>query len=201
MNTTTTIEAKSKLRLIAWWTLGLMGTSTLLLAAVAVDLLTLNRETATLREAMFAATGVRGKMQVQMDLGAGWMQAARWTVALIPKVPDEAKLALAAARRACVGVYKVPANTRVRDGARLLVRADEEMSARGWSRTVTVTEKKQTVLIYTQDEAKNGGLLRVCIAVVDGTEMVVVSMEIAAEPLQGLVASRGGINGIELAQR
>lgn len=201
MNPTATTAAKSKWRLIAWWTLGLMGTSTLLLAVVAVDLLTLNRETATLREAMFAATGVRGKVQVQIDLGTGWMQAARWTMAVIPKVPEEAKLALAAARRACVGVYKIPANTRVQDGAELLAYADAAMSARGWSRAVTVTEKKQTVLIYTHDEALDGELLRVCIAVVDGTEMVVVSTELAAEPLQRLVASHGGVTGLKLAQR
>ena len=106
-----------------------------------------------------------------------------------------------AARRACVGVYKVPANTRVQDGAGLLVRADAEMSARGWSRAVTVTEKQQAVLIYTQDQAKDGEVLRACIAVLDGREMVVVSTEIAAEPLQRLVASHGGFNGLKLAQR
>lgn len=199
MNTTT--AGKSKWRLIVWWTLGLMGASTLALAVVAVDLLTLNRETAVLREAMFTATGVRGKMQVQLDLGAGWMQAARWTVALIPKVPAEAKLALAAARRACVGVYKIPAHTRVRDSAGLLAQADAAMSARGWSRAVTVTERKQTVLIYTHDHAKDGERLHACIAVLDGTEMVVASTEIAAEPLQRLVASHGGLKGIKLAQR
>ena len=200
MNTTTQV-GKSKWRLIVWWTLGLMGASTLMLAVVAIDLLTLNRETATLREAVFAATGVRGKMQVQLDLGAGWMQAARWTVALIPQVPAEAKEALAAARRACVGVYKVPSNTRVLDGAGLLAHADAAMSAHGWSRAVTVTEKKQTVLIYTKDEANDGEVLRACIAVLDGTEMVVVSTEIAAEPLQRLIASRGGLRGMHVAQR
>ena len=178
-----------------------MGASTLLLAVVAVDLLTLNRETATLRGAMFAATGVRGKVQVQMDLGAGWMQAARWTMALIPKVPAEAKLALAAARRACVGVYKIPTNTRVQDGGGLLAHADAAMASRGWSRAVTVTEKKQTVLIYTQSEAMDGEMLRLCMAVLDGTEMVVVSTEIAAAPLQQLVTSHGGFNGLKLAQR
>jgi len=200
MNTPTMVR-KSKWRLMVWWGLGLIGASTLVLAVVAVDLLTLNRETSTLRGAMFAATGVKGKMQVQLDLGAGWMQTARWTMAVIPKVPEEAKLALSAARSACVGVYKVPANTRVQDGAELLARADAAMSARGWSRAVTVTENKQTVLIYTQSEEMDGEMLRVCMAVLDGTEIVVVSTEIAAAPLQQLVASHGGFNGLKLAQR
>lgn len=196
-----TVNPKSKLRLILLWMLGLMGVSALALAVIAVDLLTLNRETAALRKAMFAATGVSGKMVVQLDIGPAWMLASRVMVACVPQVPEEARLALKAARRACVGVYQIPRGTKVRDGAALMARADEMMAARGWTRTVGVMEKSQTVLLYMPTHPESGDVLQVCVAVCEGSQIVVVSAEVAAKPLQELIAKKGGFKGAQLALR
>jgi len=178
-----------------------MGVSALGLAVIAVNLLTLNRETAALRKAMFAATGVSAKTVVQLDIGPAWMLASRAVVALVPQVPDEARLALKAARRACVGVYEIPHGTQGRDGAALIVKADEMMAARGWTRTVGVMQKSQTVLLYMPKEAESGDVLHLCVAVCEGSQIVVVSAEVAAQPLQELIAQKGGFKGARLALR
>jgi hypothetical protein len=178
-----------------------MGVSTLALALVAVNLLTLNRDTAALRSAMFAATGAQAKMAVQLDLGPAWFQAVRSVIAFVPQVPPEARLALKSVKNACVGVYQLPHNTKVRDAAALMDLADEEMAKRGWSRAVGVNQKEQTVLLYTPTAATDSDVLRVCIAVCDGKQIVVVSTEIEAGPLQQLMEQTGGFKGGKLALR
>lgn len=195
------VKPRSGLRLILRWMLGLTAVSTLGLAVVAVNLLTLNRETAALRNAMFAATGASATTVVQLDIGPAWMLASRAVVALVPQVPDEARLALKAARRACVGVYQIPHGIQVRDGAALMVRADELMADRGWTRTVGVMKKSQTVLLYVQKQPENSDGLRVCVAVCEGSQIVVVSAEVATEPLRELLAQKGGFRGAELVLR
>lgn len=196
-----TVKTRSNLRLILLWMFGLMGVSALALAAIAVNLLTLNREAAALRKAMFAATGVSAKTVVQLDIGPAWIAASRAIVACVPQVPDEARLALKAARRACVGVYQIPHGTQVRDGAALMARADEMMAARGWTRTVGVMQKSQTVLLYVPKEAESGDVLHLCVAVCEGSQIVVVSAEVAAQPLQELIALKGGFRGAQRALR
>lgn len=183
------------------WTLGLMGVSAAGLVLIAVNLLTLNRDTAALRSAMFAETGAQAKTEVQFDLGPAWFQAVKVVVAFMPQVPAEARLALKSVKHACVGVYRLPADTRVRNSAALMARADEEMAKRGWVRAVGVTQKTQTVVLYTPAAPEAGDGLRVCIAICDGKQIVVVSTEVAAGPLQKLLEQQGGLIGAELALR
>ena len=197
----TPAKRTSPWRLLVWWTLGLMSVSVVGLALIAVDLLTLNRDTAVLRSAMFAATGAHTKTTVQLDLGPVSFLLVRGVVALIPQAPPETRLALESVKRACVGVYQMPQRTNVRDGAGLMTRADEEMARRGWSRAIGVNQKDQTVLLYTPTTAADGDRLRVCVAVCDGNQIVVMSTEVEAERLQRLVAQQGGFKGGKLALR
>ncbi len=60
-------------------------------------------------------------------------------------------------------------------------------AGRGWTRLIGVIDGKQNVLIYTSDRG-SGDRIDLCLAVVDGKELVVVSTRVDADALAKLVA-------------
>jgi hypothetical protein len=100
---------------------------------------------------------------------------------------DEARLALAAVRHASVGVYEC--NDRSGDFSKeqLFARTDKKMKARGWTRLVGVSERNEAVLVYTSDQPGSNQRMDLCVAVVDGDTLVVVSTNVDADSLAELV--------------
>ena len=64
-----------------------------------------------------------------------------------------------------------------------VTQADTTMARRGWKRFVEVGESGQTVLIYLPMAEEQASPSRVCLAVCDRGELVIVAADLDAEPL------------------
>jgi hypothetical protein len=93
---------------------------------------------------------------------------------------------LSAVRSASVGVYERNDSDRSVSSEKLFGHTDKLMRARGWTRLVGVAQGKQNVLIYTSDRSR-GDRMDLCLAVIDGKELVVVSTRVDAAELMKLV--------------
>jgi hypothetical protein len=153
-----------------------------------VSLLTLDRDAAALRREVMTATGSDWHTKVQMNVGWGTLGTVR-TVLRFVKHKDiaDARLALNAVRSASVGVYERRDAESDTDMQRMLVRTDKMMERRGWSRMVGVVDGRQTVLIYASEPETFGDKIDLCLAVIDGKELVVVSTRVDAGALTELV--------------
>lgn len=158
-----------------------------ILGIAAWSMLTLNRDAALLRREVMNATNSDWHTKVQMDVGGVTLGAIRAALTFVHhKDIDDAGLALSAVRSASVGVYE---RQRVDDGtsfAKLSGHTDELMRKRGWTRLVGVSSGKENVLVYTSDRGSDDRL-DLCLAVIDGKELVVVSTRVDPEALVQLV--------------
>jgi hypothetical protein len=165
----------------------------LLLGAVAVSYLTLDSDVRTLRKHVMAATDAQWKTKVQMDVGSVTLDAIGLGLRFVKhKDIDEARLALSAVRHASVGVYERASASADWSREKLFAETDRAMERRGWTRLVGVADHKETVLIYVQNDAKDDEPLDLCLAVVDGRELVVVSTSVDPRALGELVERHGG---------
>ena len=62
------------------------------------------------------------------------------------------------------------------------------MARRGWTRLVGVVDHQDTVLVYASDQPDSDRPIDLCVAVVNGKELVVVSTSIDGDKLADLVA-------------
>ena len=85
-----------------------------------------------------------------------------------------------------MGVYERNDGDRSVSAEKLFGQTDKLMRARGWTRLVGVAQGKQNVLVYTSDR-DHGDKVDLCLAVVDGKELVVVSTRVDAAELVKLV--------------
>jgi len=173
-----------------WVLLGLVVlVSPIVIVALGIaSMLTLSRDATLLRREMMAATDADWSTKVQMSVGGLTLGVVRNGLSFVrADHMDEARLALAAVRHASVGVYEC--NDRMGDLPReqLFARTDEKMKARGWTRLVGVSERNETVLIYTSDNMGSDSRMDLCLAVVDGDTMVIVSTNVDADSLAKLV--------------
>jgi hypothetical protein len=180
----------SRRRRLWWWALALVLTPVLLLGAAALSYLTLNRDAAVLRQEVMAATDTQWNTKVQLSVGRLSLWAVQQGLAFVPKAEvQEAREALHAVRAVSVGVYRPAQPNPVWSRDRLFNETDRTMRARGWSRLVGVADHRENVLIYAPDDAELG---KICVAVVTGRELVVVSATINPDALGALVARHAG---------
>lgn len=168
----------------------------IIVGAGVLSLLTLDRDAAVLRREVMTASGSDWHTKVQMSLGWGTLATARTVLRFVQHENiEDARLALKAVRSASVGVYERSNRDGPSDMNQMLVHTDKMMEQRGWSRLVGVVEGRQTVLIYTSNEDKWGDKIDLCLAVIDGKELVVVSTRVDAGVLAELVAKHapGGL--------
>jgi hypothetical protein len=163
----------------------------------------LSRDAALLKREVMAASACDWNTTVQVNVGWGTLAVAR-TVLRFVDAPDiaDARLALSAVRRASVGVYQRIGQARDWSRDQLITRTDERMLRRGWNRLVGVLGDDETVLVYASDDLDADGKIDLCLAVIDGEEMVVVSTRIDADKLVELAGKHlpeGGLRG-NLAQ-
>jgi hypothetical protein len=195
------VTARSERRLARWIlaALLLLITPIALIGVGVASFFGLNRDAALLKREVMAASDSDWNTTVQLNVGLCTLAAAR-TVLRFADVPDveDARLALASVRRASVGVYQRIGRARDWSREQLIARTDERMTRRGWSRLVGVLGDDETVLIYASDELDSGGKLDLCLAVIDGEEMVIVSTKIDADALADLAGKHipeGGLRG------
>ena len=172
-----------------WIALGLaiLMTPVLILGVAAWSMMTLDRDGALLRREVMNATGSDWHTKVQMDLGWATLGTVRTVLHFVHHEHiDDARLALSAVRSASVGVYERKDGDQVTSVEKLFGHTDQLMRERGWTRLVGVADGRQNVLVYTSDHG-GGDSVDLCVAVVDGKELVVVSTCVNAEALMELV--------------
>ena len=152
----------------------------------------LSRDAAALRKEIVAASGTKWHTTIQFSVGEAPLTAARAVLALIKDVPDEAREALAAVRSASIGVYERIGSQNAGQRRQFLAEADAVMARRGWKRIVGVTEPGNTVLIYLPESAAHADPSRICLAVCNGSELVIVSAGIDPDALAGLATRELG---------
>lgn len=188
---TASVSRPSRWRAILLWFLALMAVGVIAFAAAVVNAITLTRDAAALRNELIAAADAHAHTQVQISAGPMLLGTARFVTGFISEIPPEARLALKAVRKASVGVYDLPGDALAANHARMLRKADERMSRRGWSRVVAVGAGENLVLIYLPKNAGESAAQRVCLAVCDGDKLVVVASTIESAPLAELIAQKG----------
>jgi hypothetical protein len=181
---------------IWFWVLlgaGLCLTPFALLGIAAVSYLTLDRDVRTLRHHVMAATDADWSTKVQMSVGRVTLGVAGQVLRFVEHDDiDDARLALGAVKHASVGVYERDSGAADWSREQLFAKTDRAMQNRGWSRLVGVLNPREAVLVYVQDDADEGDPIRLCIAVANGRELVVVSTSVNPDQLGELVAKHTG---------
>lgn len=158
-----------------------------IVAVGVLSLVTLNRDAALLRREVMAATGSDWSTKVQLDLGWCSLGLARAVAACVNhEKSEDVRLALAAVKHASVGVYERRTATGSGSAANLFAETDRLMEKRGWTRLIGVADGDERVIVYTSD-AGSGDRVDLCLAVLDGRELVVVSTQVEARALSRLV--------------
>lgn len=183
---TTNPVPKSERRLARWVLLVLL----LLIAPIALvgvgvaSLFRLDGDAALLKREVMAASDSDWNTTVQVNVGWCTLGTARTVLRFVEHEQiAEARLTLAAVRRASVGVYQRIGRAREWSHEQLIARTDARMTQRGWSRLVGVVDRRDTVLVYAFDKIAADGQLDLCLTVMDGDVMVVVSTRIDADKL------------------
>lgn len=178
-------------RLWPWVLFGVVCAPLVLLGAAVVNCLTLDRDAAALRREVMRATGADWSTNVQFSVGRASLSALRGCLSVISSERvDDARQVLAAVRSASVGVYQLRAEAGAWPAATVLGRADGAMRARGWERAIGVIDRDQLVLVYVPADADD--LDELCLAVVNGRELVVVGAELREEHLIAVIERRAG---------
>jgi hypothetical protein len=159
------------------------------LALVAASFLTLDGDAAALRKQVMAATDSGWNTKVQLSIGCVTLGAVRSGLWFVHhKDVAEARLALAAVRHASVGVYERTPGRADWSREQLFTNTDRVMAKRGWIRLAGVADHKDTVLIYVPRDLDLDGPVELCLAVVNGKELIVVSTSVDASKLAELAA-------------
>ncbi len=166
---------------------GLCLTPFVALALVAVSYVTLDHDEAVLRREVMAATDANWHTKVQVSVGWATLGLVRTGLRFIQaEHMDEARLALKAVRSASVGVYESNVRNTNIGSSQHLQKTDLLMQRRGWTRLVGAVDGDQTVLIYTSNDIGDSSRIDLCVAVVNGRELVIVSTKVDAGALMKL---------------
>ena len=165
----------------------------LLLGIAAVSYLTLDRDVRLLREQVMAATDANWSTRVQMSVGRVTLGAIGQGLRFVQhKDVADARLALRAVKQVSVGVYERTSGAATGSRERLFIETDRAMQKHGWTRLVGVADRNECVLVYVQDDLDEDEPIEICVAVVNGKEMVVASTTIDPGALGELVAKHAG---------
>jgi hypothetical protein len=191
MNTPNSQAPAAPRRRRIWpWVLGLCLSPFLILAIAVASYVTLDRDAAALRRQVMAATHTDWHTKVQCSVGRFTIGAVRSGLIFVRK-PEvaEARLALAAVKRASVGVYQRDGRKGEWSREQLFVETDRVMQKRGWTRLVGVSEHdgSQAVLVYASDELDEGDPIDLCVAVVNDQELVIASTRVDPSTLGELI--------------
>jgi hypothetical protein len=172
---------------------GLCLTPFVLLAVAVIGYVTLDRDASVLRDHVMDGTDAGWSTKVQMSVGRMTLGTIGQGLRLVDhKDMADARMALRSVKHASVGVYERRSGGNEWSREQLFVEADRAMQKRGWTRMVGVAEKKETVLVYVQEDLDEDEPFEICVAVVNGKEMVVCSTTIDAEALGDLIAKHTG---------
>ncbi len=156
--------------LLALFSFGLTGCSNM------------GRDAEALRDSLMNTAAAQWDKEVEIGVGAITLSLARAGLSFVDLDAD-ARAALDAVRGAEVGVYRLQSGRRRLAPPAPPAAAEEPMTARGWDRLVIVLGRHELVAIYVPKEIKSPRHMKVCLAVLNEQELVVVSAESNLEPL------------------
>ncbi|HUG12812.1 MAG TPA: hypothetical protein VMM36_17480 [Opitutaceae bacterium] len=168
------------------WILAILGTICLLPVVIVATHIGLSSEARVLRDELKTATGSTWSTRVQLSSGPLLIPAARAVVSFC-NVDEDARSALAAVRSASVGVYEIDEAGDSPGLGAGLASLDARLGRNGWERLITVIDNKENVVVYTKAGGNWDSKVRVCIGVVTGRELVVVSATVRPEALMPLI--------------
>lgn len=169
--------------------LGLCLAPFVILAVVAASFLTLDRDATVLRKHVMAATETGWHTKVQMSVGRLTLGALRTGLCFVHNRDiADARQALGAVRHASIGIYERSTGAADWSREQLFAATDRAMQKRGWTRLVGVADHKETVLIYLPLDFDADEPIDICLAVVNGRELVIVSTCVDASVLAELAA-------------
>lgn len=193
MNTPTSqppVSSAAPRRRIWPWVLGLCLAPFVILGVAVASYVTLDRDASVLRRQVMKAMGADWHTKVQCSVGRITIGAVRSGLFFVrtPEIAD-ARLALAAVKHASVGVYELRQSRGDWSREQLFVETDRAMKDRGWTRLVGVSDRDgaETVLVYASDEIDDGDPIELCVAVVNGRELVIASTTVDPTTLGELV--------------
>lgn len=181
MNTPTPASATPKRRRIWPWMIGALLTPVFLFGLAAFSFLTLNREAATLRGKVMTATNAEWDTRVQLSIGRLTFGALRTLLSVVPRVDEDARLALRSVRHASVGVYELAGRSVNWSRETLFAETAKAMNRQGWTRLVGVADLDDKVMVYVANDADLDAPLDICVAVVNGRSLIVVSASVDGE--------------------
>jgi hypothetical protein len=174
-----------------WIVLAILLTPFVLVGGAVLNYLTLDHEASVLRHQVMRATEAKWDTTVQFSVGRPTFAVLRSCFAAFPsKDTLEARQALRAVRSASVGVYQLQTDSTIQSRIDIMHSADVVMRRRGWERAVGVRDSSSTVVIFFPQKSATDG--RVCVAVVDGTQLVVVSAKFDPTAMVDLIKLHQG---------
>lgn len=144
-----------------------------------------SRDAEVLRDSLMEPVRAKWDTEIELGVGSVTLSLARAGLRFVDLDPD-ARAALQAVRAAEVGVYRRPAGRREPDPAAMLAAGDKAMARRGWDRLLTVVNRRELVVAYVPRSLRSTDELRLCLAVVNDRELVVVAARSDLDPLMEL---------------
>lgn len=172
------------------WVLGLCLAPFVILGVAVASYVTLDRDASVLRRQVMKATNADWQTKVQCSVGRITIGAVRSGLFFVRKPEvDDARLALAAVKHASVGVYQLRHRGADWSREQLFGETDRAMKKRGWTRLVGVSERDgaEAVLVYASEDIDDDEPIDICIAVVNGRELVIASTTVDPTTLGELV--------------
>ena len=187
------------------WLWGLLATPLLLLLLLGAGVASffyLGSDARALRNGLMKSSGVEWRQQIVLNAGPLTLDAVRLGLSRA-RLDSGPRAALQSVRSAEVGVYQLASGTPPPNRAAMLAAADSAMTTRGWERVVGVMDGHNLVAVYVPGQDISAYHLNCCVLVLDGKEMVLVSVQGNPEPLLTYALAQPGLGAQSpwLAQR
>lgn len=148
-----------------------------------------SRDTAVLRDAVMDNSSGSWDEKIEFGIGRLTFAAAQLGSRYVD-LPDEARIALRAANAGEVGIYECRGGRTADDRAKMLADADEKLAGRGWERMVGVIQDDQLVAVYVPTKATSARNFKVCVLVLNGSQLICASARASAGPLLDLALEK-----------
>lgn len=181
---------RSRWRIIAEVSVAAALVWSIAVAMVASEVLALDGDAAELRREVLSALDLPVERQVQVAVGPATLSATRTLLHFIPEAPAEAREALNGVVRGSVAVYGLRSHVRAADSRAVFEAAEHALQPRGWTRVVGVHQDDKVVVIYTPTDPSDDERPEICLAVLDGRQLVIVQGQVDAKALVRLASHR-----------